>query len=55
MPNDDLDGIGLVGRRDLDGLEAAFEGGDPFSMDLRYSGGRGCADALDFAAAEGGP
>jgi hypothetical protein len=50
MPND-LDGVGLVGRRHLDGLEAAFE--RAVLLDgLAELGRRGGADALDFAARE---
>ena len=50
---DDLDGVFFVGRRDLDGLEAALEGA--ILLDgLAVFGGRGRADALDFAAGEGG-
>ena len=47
---DDLDGVGLVGRRHLDGLEAALQGAvllDGFAV-LGRGGG---ADALDFSAA----
>src|SRR6266567_2231347 len=49
--HDDLDGVGLVGRRDLDGLEAALEGAILLDR-LAIFSGRGCADALDFAAAQ---
>src|SRR5260370_11928341 len=51
--HDDLDGVGLVGRGNFDGLEAAFEGA--ILLDgLAIFSGRGCAYALDFAAAQGG-
>ena len=51
MPNDDLDGVGFVRRRNLDGLEAALE--RTVLLDrLAILGRRGCADALNFAARE---
>ena len=51
--HDDLDGIGLVGRRHLDGLEAALE--RAVLLDgLAELGRCGCADALNFATREGG-
>ena len=47
-----LDRIRLVGRRNLDGLEAAFERAILFDR-LAIFGGRGCADALNLAARKG--
>ena len=45
----DLDGVGFVGRRNLHGLEAAFE--RPVLLDrLAVFGRRGGADALNLAA-----
>ena len=50
---DDFDGVFFVGRRNLDGLEAALEG--TILLDgLAIFGGRGCADALNFAARKRG-
>ena len=48
---DDLDGVGLVGRRHLDGLEAPFERAVLLDR-LAVLGRRGGADALNLAAAE---
>ena len=45
----DLDGVGFAGRRNLDGLEAALERAVLFDG-LAELGRRGRADALDFAA-----
>ncbi len=45
----DLDGVGFVGRRNLDGLEAALERAVLLDR-LAEFGGRGGADALNFAA-----
>ena len=50
--HDDLDGVGFVGRRNLDGLEAAFEGAVLFDG-LAILGGCGGADALNLTAREG--
>ena len=51
--HDDLDGVSLVGRRNLDGLEAALEG--TILLDrLAVFAGRGCSDALNFSARERG-
>ena len=47
-----LDGVGFAGRRHLDGLEAALQ--RAVLLDgLAEFGGRGGADALDFAARKG--
>ena len=51
--DDDLDGVFFVGRRDLDGLEAALERA-VFLDGLAVFGRRGGADALNFAAGERG-
>ena len=49
--HDDLDGVCFVGRRNLDGLEAALE--RAVLLDgLAILGRRGCADALNLAARE---
>ena len=48
-----LDGVGFVGRRNFYGLEAALERAIFFDR-LAIFGGRGCADALNFAARESG-
>jgi len=49
--HDDLDGVGLIGRRNLDGLEAAFQ--RAILLDgLAVLGRGGGADALDFSARE---
>ena len=48
---DDLDGFGLVGRRHLDGLEAALEG-TIFLNGFAKLGGCSGADALNIAARE---
>ena len=49
--HDDPDRVFFVGRRDLDGLEAAFERAVLLDR-LAILGRRGCADALYFAAGE---
>ena len=48
-PEQNLDGVGFVRRRNFHGLEAAFERTIFFDR-LAIFGRRGCADALNFAA-----
>jgi len=50
--HDDLDGVGLIRRRHLDGLEAAFERAILFDR-LAELARRGCANALHLAARQG--
>ncbi len=49
---DDFDGVGFVGRRNLDGLEAALERAVLLDR-LAILSRRGCADALNLSAREG--